>query len=766
MLFTLVCYGIGFLVLAFVVTAIILKATTTPFPIIKRYDEEEFYEDPSGIKVQFPSIEDDPSIELSVIIPAYEEEKRLPTMLDECIDFLERKEQENSKFSYEIIIVSDGSKDKTVELSLKYCAKYTSNKIRVLDLLENRGKGGAVRLGMLSARGRLLLFADADGATKFSDLNKLEESLKRTTKNNWRADAISIGSRAHLEKESTATRSLFRTILMHGFHLLVWIFAVKTIRDTQCGFKLLTRSAARKIFNIMHVERWAFDVELLFIAESLKMPIDEIAVLQIKLRLHSCQTSEQDQRKMALFRISSTKCLTEAHQKFLPAIITCVRNISADSTDLKGILADKIPKEQERIKNFRKEHGGTKVGEVTVDMMYGGMRGIKGLVCETSVLDPDEGIRFRGMSIPECQKVLPKAPGGAEPLPEGLFWLLITGDVPSKAQVDSLSSEWANRAALPGHVVTMLNNFPTTLHPMSQLSAAVTALNHESKFAKAYSEGVHKSKYWEYTYEDSMDLIAKLPVVAATIYRNTYRDGKGIGAIDPKLDWSANFTRMLGYDNNEQLTELMRLYLTIHSDHEGGNVSAHTVHLVGSALSDPYLSFSAGMNGLAGPLHGLANQEVLVWLQKLRGELGDNADENKVKDFIWKTLKSGQVVPGYGHAVLRKTDPRYTCQREFALKHLPNDPLFQLVSNIYKVVPPILTELGKVKNPWPNVDAHSGVLLQYYGLKEMNYYTVLFGVSRALGVLASLVWDRALGLPIERPKSMATDGLMKACGHK
>jgi citrate synthase len=468
---------------------------------------------------------------------------------------------------------------------------------------------------------------------------------------------------------------------------------------------------------------------------------------------------------MALFRISSTRCLTEAHQKYWPALITCVRNISADSTDLKGILADKIPKEQERIKGFRKAHGATKVGEVTVDMMYGGMRGIKGLVTETSVLDPDEGIRFRGLSIPECQQVLPKAPGGAEPIPEGLFWLLITGDVPSQAQADMLSREWANRAALPGHVVTMLNNFPTTLHPMSQFSAAVTALNHESKFAKAYSEGVHKSKYWEYVYEDSMDLIAKLPVVAATIYRNTYRDGKGIGAIDPKLDWSANFTRMLGYDN-EQLTELMRLYLTIHTDHEGGNVSAHTVHLVGSALSDPYLSFAAGLNGLAGPLHGLANQEVLVWLQKLRSELGDDADENKVKDFIWKTLKSGQVVPGYGHAVLRKTDPRYACQREFALKHLPNDPLFKLVSNIYKVVPPILTELGKVKNPWPNVDAHSGVLLQYYGVKEMNYYTVLFGVSRALGVLASLVWDRALGLPIERPKSMSTDGLIKLTGHK
>ncbi|XP_008468266.1 probable citrate synthase 2, mitochondrial [Diaphorina citri] len=459
---------------------------------------------------------------------------------------------------------------------------------------------------------------------------------------------------------------------------------------------------------------------------------------------------------MALVRISA-RSVADLHQ-----ISNFLRTFATDaSTDLKAVLAAKIPSEQERVKNFRKNYGSTKVGEVTVDMMYGGMRGIKGLVCETSVLDPEEGIRFRGLSIPECQKVLPKAKGGEEPLPEGLFWLLVTGDVPSEAQVQALSKSWASRAELPSHVVTMLNNFPNHLHPMSQFSAAITALNSEkSKFAKAYNDGVHKSKYWEYVYEDSMDLIAKLPVVAATIYRNTFQGGKGIGAIDTNKDWSANFTSMLGFDNH-QFTELMRLYLTIHSDHEGGNVSAHTVHLVGSALSDPYLSFAAGMNGLAGPLHGLANQEVLIWLKKLQQQVGDNVSEEKLKEFIWNTLKSGQVVPGYGHAVLRKTDPRYTCQREFAQKHLPDDSLFKLVSQVYKVVPPVLIETGKVKNPWPNVDAHSGVLLQYYGLKEMNYYTVLFGVSRALGVLASLIWDRALGLPIERPKSLSTNDLVK-----
>lgn len=459
---------------------------------------------------------------------------------------------------------------------------------------------------------------------------------------------------------------------------------------------------------------------------------------------------------MALSRISSSRLLEVQKLNGLLAA-NFVRN---GSSDLREVLAAKIPAEQERVKKFRKEHGAFKMGETTIDMMYGGMRGIRALICETSVLDADEGIRFRGLSIPECQKVLPKANGGEEPLPEGLFWLLLTGDVPNKEQVDGLSCEWAKRSALPKHVVDMLNNMPNTLHPMSQLSCAITALNHDSKFAKAYAQGVHKSKYWECVYEDSMDLIAKLPAVAATIYRNTYHGGKGKKSVDSSLDWSANFCKMLGYDD-PKFTELMRLYLTIHCDHEGGNVSAHTVHLVGSALSDPYLSLAAGMNGLAGPLHGLANQEVLVWLTNLQKEVGKTPTEQQLKDYIWKTLKSGQVVPGYGHAVLRKTDPRYTCQREFALKHLPNDELFQLVSTIYKVVPPILTETGKVKNPWPNVDAHSGVLLQYYGMKEMNYYTVLFGVSRALGVLASLIWDRALGLPIERPKSFSTDMLMK-----
>lgn len=464
---------------------------------------------------------------------------------------------------------------------------------------------------------------------------------------------------------------------------------------------------------------------------------------------------------MALFRQVCSRALS-GQQKLLAASSQSVSQ-TCNASDLRSALAEKIPQVQEDVKAFRKNFGDKKIGEITVDQLYGGMRGMKGLVTETSVLDAEEGIRFRGYTIPECQELLPKAPGGKEPLPEGLFWLLVTGDIPTEEQVRGLSADWASRAELPSHVVAMLNNFPANLHPMAQFSAAMAALHSESKFSKAYADGVHKTKYWETTFEDSMDMIAKLPVVAATIYNNLYRDGAAPCPIDAGKDWSYNFTEMIGY-KNEMFTELMRLYLTIHSDHEGGNVSAHATHLVGSALSDPYLSFCAGMCGLAGPLHGLANQEVLIFLEKVVKSVGLDATDDQMKDFVWSLLKSGQVVPGYGHAVLRKTDPRYTCQREFALKHLPDDKLFKLVSQLYSLVPPILLETGKVKNPWPNVDAHSGVLLQYYGMKEMNYYTVLFGVSRALGVTASLVWDRALGLPLERPKSMSTPGLKKLVG--
>jgi citrate synthase len=423
---------------------------------------------------------------------------------------------------------------------------------------------------------------------------------------------------------------------------------------------------------------------------------------------------------------------------------------------IKERFKEKADKTAAEIKDLLKEHGTKVIGEVQLSQVYQGMRGITGLVTETSLLDAQEGIRFRGYSIPELREKLPKAPGGTEPLPEGLFYLMLIGELPTEENVQLITSILQRRSHVPNHVFATIEALPLNAHPMTQFVVAVMALQTESQFAKKYAAGLNKKDYWEVVFDDSMDLIARLPRVAAYIYRRRYKFGDHIQP-NGLLDWAGNFAHMLGFEDNT-FKELMRLYMTIHADHEGGNVSAHATHLVGSALSDPYLSLAAGLNGLAGPLHGLANQEVIKWIFEMQEELKtDQPSKKQIEEYVKKTLSEGKVVPGYGHAVLRKTDPRFTAQMEFGKKHMPDDKLVQTVWNIYEVVPPILQSIAKIKNPWPNVDAHSGSLLVHFGMKEYDYYTVLFGVSRALGVLASLCWDRALGYAIERPKSVTTE---------
>ncbi len=412
------------------------------------------------------------------------------------------------------------------------------------------------------------------------------------------------------------------------------------------------------------------------------------------------------------------------------------------------------------IKELLKENGSKTIGEVTLSQVYQGMRGITGLVTETSLLDAQEGIRFRGYTIPDLQEKLPKSEDGDEPLPEGLFYLMLIGELPTEADVTHLTSVWQRRSHVPTHVFNTIDALPITAHPMTQFVVGVMALQTESNFQKRYAAGMNKKDYWEATFDDSMDLIARLPRIAAYVYRRKYKFSDHIQP-NGLLDWSGNLAHMMGY-NDKSFQELMRLYMVIHADHEGGNVSAHTTHLVGSALSDPYLCYAAGMNGLAGPLHGLANQEVIKWIFEMREKLGTELPTSEqIAQYVQDTLNAGKVVPGYGHAVLRKTDPRFTAQMEFSKKHMPDDKLVQTVWNIYETVPPILQSLGKIKNPWPNVDAHSGALLVHYGMVEYEFYTVLFAVSRSLGVLASLCWDRVLNFPLERPKSITTELVKK-----
>lgn len=424
------------------------------------------------------------------------------------------------------------------------------------------------------------------------------------------------------------------------------------------------------------------------------------------------------------------------------------------------ILQEKIsgilPAWRERIKTLAKEHADVVVDTVTIEEVLYGMRDIKSLHTDISSVDPGEGIRFRGLTINETLKALPKAKGGKLPMVGALYYLLLVGEVPTKEQALEVEYEWGKRATVPDYVYKLIKTMPKETHPMILLSQAVLALGTESVFARKYHEGMKKDVYWEAALEDSLNLTAKLPVIAAFIYRFKFFGETGKPKYNPKLDFGANFARMMKVSDKKGYADLARLYFIIHSDHESGNASAHSMHLTGSTLSDAYFSFSSSLNALSGPLHGLANQESLAWLLDVKKKFNGVPTRDELHKFAWDTLDGGKVIPGYGHGILRVIDPRFITQLEFAKKHFPDDELLKLAQLTLDVVPSVLKEQGKAKSPAPNVDAISGTLQYYYGVREFDFYTVLFGVGRALGVTANYVWARALGMPIERPKSLTT----------
>jgi citrate synthase len=416
---------------------------------------------------------------------------------------------------------------------------------------------------------------------------------------------------------------------------------------------------------------------------------------------------------------------------------------------LKEKLAEMIPQLRQERQSLAKSD--KVISQVSVEQAFGGMRGIKGLVCDTSVVEPDTGLIIRNRPIMELK----------DRLPEEIFWLLITGELPSPEELALFQKELKANSKVPDYVWKVLKAMPKTSHPMAMLDTAILTMENESQFRKKYDAGMPKTDYWQPALEDAMRILGTIHTIAAGIYRMKYKKGPLV-APSKNLDWASDYVKMLGLPPKKgETAKMMRLYLVLHSDHEGGNVSAFTCHTVGSALSDPYYAVSAGLNGLAGPLHGLANQECLSWILDTIEKFGGAPSEKQIHDYAWETLKSGKVVPGYGHAVLRITDPRFTAFCEFGQQYLKNDPVFITVDRVFNVVPKVLQEQGKAKDPWPNVDAGSGAILYHYGLTEFEYYTVLFSVSRAMGMLAQLVLNRAVGTPITRPKSVSTEWIKK-----
>ncbi len=413
---------------------------------------------------------------------------------------------------------------------------------------------------------------------------------------------------------------------------------------------------------------------------------------------------------------------------------------------LKEKLSELLPLKREEIGKLVKKHGDKVISEVTVKQAFGGARDVKMLICDTSLVEPDQGLLIRNTPVIDL----------VDKLPEEIFYLLLTGELPNQDDLNELQTDLKSREKVPQYVWDVLNYTTDDAHPMTLFSAAILIMQQDSLFTKKYREGISKTEYWEPILEDSLTLIARLPAIAAWIYRKRFHKGPRIDS-NPDLDWSRDFAHMLGIsDPKGEFADLIRLYMVLHSDHEGGNVSAHACHLVASALSDPFYSVSAGLNGLAGPLHGLANQECFRFVLALKDKFGGVPTKEQLVDFAWKTLKSGKVIPGYGHAVLRVPDPRFTALMHFGLKVCPEDDLFRIVDLLFNTIPDVLKEHGKVRDPYPNVDAVSGALLYHFGMTEFDFFTVLFGVSRSLGMLSQLILSRGLCESIERPKSVST----------
>jgi citrate synthase len=410
-------------------------------------------------------------------------------------------------------------------------------------------------------------------------------------------------------------------------------------------------------------------------------------------------------------------------------------------------LSEKFTYWRKEANEIVKKSGKKVISEVTISQAYSGMRGVRALICDTSRVPKDEGLIIRGKHLKEL----------TNKSPEEIYYLLLTGELPAEEELDNFSDELKRRKNIPDYVWNILKSMPKDSHPMTMLDTAILSMQRESVFASEYNKGIKKEDYWKPTLEDALNIVARMPAVAAAVYRIRFNKGEIIEP-DLTMDLSGDYVHMLGIDNDkDEFYKLMKLYLVLHCDHEGGNVSALTTQTINSALSDLYYSLSGGFNGLAGPLHGLANQETLKWVMNLIEKFNGTPTTEQLRAYVKEAIDAGKIISGYGHAVLRITDPRFEAFLEFGKKYLPDDPVFLTVTRLYEVVPAELRKIEKIKNPYPNVDAISGSLLYHYGLKEALYYTVVFAVSRSLGLTAQAVINRGMMFPLIRPKSVTTE---------
>ncbi len=416
---------------------------------------------------------------------------------------------------------------------------------------------------------------------------------------------------------------------------------------------------------------------------------------------------------------------------------------------LKQTLNKNIPKWRKEHQQLLAQNADKTVSKITLAQLFKGLRGVNAIHCDTSFVDPDKGLFIRNIPLLDLIKCSA----------EEIFFLLCTGERPTKEANQELQNTLQSRSNVPQYVWNVLDSLPQDTHPMTMLSIAVLAMRRESVFDKRYMNGIQREEHWEATLEDALTLLGRLPVLAAGIYRR-YIIHEPMPAPRQDLGFSDNFAYLLGVGKySGTFGEFIRQFVIVHSDHEGANASVLTSRIVNSSLSDLFYCLSGAMNCLAGPLHGLANQESVKFSFRILEEFMGVPTDDDLEAYVWETLQSGKVIPGFGHAVLRNQDPRYQAMYNLANQICADDQLFAIAEKLSRIVPPLLIKQGKAKNPYPNIDGISGTLLYYFGVRDLRFYTVMFSVAQTLGICAQLILNRAIFSPIFRPKSVTTQWL-------
>ncbi|KAJ8676439.1 hypothetical protein QAD02_012226 [Eretmocerus hayati] len=464
---------------------------------------------------------------------------------------------------------------------------------------------------------------------------------------------------------------------------------------------------------------------------------------------------------------SSSTGFTGDHESFILKLST-TRGTPSTSTDLKEALCEKIPLHHDLLRKFREMHGLDVVSQITVNDIYRGLDGVAALIRETSEVDSQNGIKYRGLSMPELCALLPRK--GNSPSAEAVFWLLLTGDVPTHEQTDSLTEDWAERRdrrkhwwwsessrEIGGVVGGVLRALPQNVPPVARLAIALTALDADQHYRRAVKQGAMSYTYWEHIYEDSMELLASLPAIVALVSsveaRPTPLAIEKTDWVDFFLDCFHSATDSITEAQKQSLGEFLRLFIAVNADDDGGIPGAHVAQIMGSCQFDASRALAAGVLAYANePTSGTLCQ-YMDFLVQLQNAVGREPKREILRNFVSSLIdKRFQIA---GHKISQFEDTRYKILQEFVKTRVPNDPEIQLSQDISTIY---TTQIKKARNRSvvAEQNAIAAPLFQFYGLRDMDYNQLLLCMSRALGIVASMIWTTALNAPVERPRAKCT----------